>query len=51
MRNASHNQAQVKVAVLSAQAPSPEALRQQRQEQIVLSALIGLSVLALLGLA
>ena len=51
MHNASHHQAQVKVAVLSAQAPSPEAQCQQLQEQVVLSALMGLGVLALLGLA
>ncbi|NET38768.1 MAG: hypothetical protein F6K19_43430 [Cyanothece sp. SIO1E1] len=43
MRNAAHSQAQVKVAVYTAQAPSPE--RQHLQELLALT-LISLSVLA-----
>ncbi len=45
MRNASYRQSQAKVAVIAAQAPSPEAQRQALQEQIAI-VLIGLSVLA-----
>ena len=47
MRNAAHNQAQVKVAVYAAQAPSPEVQRQHLQE-LLAYILIGLSALAAL---
>ena len=42
MRNAAHHQAQVKVAVYTAQAPSPEGLPPHLQE-ILACTLIGLS--------
>ncbi len=45
MRNASsQNQSKAKVAVISAQAPSPEAKSQQLKEQITI-ALVGLGAL------
>lgn len=50
MRNASHNQSKVKVAVASAQVPSGEAERQQLKEQIAI-ALVGLGALIASGAA
>jgi hypothetical protein len=45
MHNASTQHSQVKVAVIAASAPSPEAQRQQLNQQIAI-VLIGLSALA-----
>lgn len=50
MRNASHTQSQAKAAVIPAQASSPEARRQQLQEQITI-ALVGLGALVAAGIA
>ncbi|MEN8446642.1 MAG: hypothetical protein ABG776_16705 [Cyanobacteria bacterium J06555_13] len=50
MRNASHNRAQAKVAVIPASVSSPEAKRQQLQEQITI-ALVGLGALVAAGVA
>jgi hypothetical protein len=50
MRNTSYHRSQVKVAVIAAQAPSPEAQRQQFQEQAAI-VLLGLSALAALWIA
>ncbi|MEM9091858.1 MAG: hypothetical protein AAGC93_24365 [Cyanobacteria bacterium P01_F01_bin.53] len=48
MRNASHNRAQAKVAVISAKASAEEAQRRQLQEQIAI-ALVGLGALVAAG--